>query len=141
MDRLDRTYARLHDLIQVCVGTLDLLSCFAAVAGTFPLHVVTGGAVRHRQWGSAFQSALWSPLVQARRSVLTWPPGSIRWRYGLQNSNATSSPAGVFTSVSDLRRNLMRYIRAYAQRARPVRWTYTDPNKRINAKRLAGTGH
>ena len=22
----------------------------------------------------------------------------------------------------------MRYIRAYAKRARPIRWTYTDPN-------------
>jgi transposase len=46
---------------------------------------------------------------------------------------------GVFTSVSDLRRKLMRYIRAYAKRARPIRWTYTDPKKRITAKRITGT--
>src|ERR1700686_1934110 len=37
---------------------------------------------------------------------------------------------GVFTSVADLRRKLMKYIRAYANRARPIRWTYTDPNRR-----------
>jgi transposase len=48
---------------------------------------------------------------------------------------------GVFTSVSDLRRKLMTYIRAYAKRARPIRWTYTDPQKRITAKRIAGTAH
>jgi len=31
---------------------------------------------------------------------------------------------GVFTSVSDLSRKLMKYIRAYAKSARPIRWTY-----------------
>jgi transposase len=48
---------------------------------------------------------------------------------------------GVFTSVSDLRRKLMRYIRAYAKRARPIRWTYTDVKRRISAKRITGTAH
>ena len=48
---------------------------------------------------------------------------------------------GVFTSVADLRRKLMNYIRAYALRARPVRWTYTDPKRRISAKRITGTVH
>ena len=48
---------------------------------------------------------------------------------------------GVFTSVADLRRKLMRYIRAYAQRARPIRWTYTDVKRRIRTKRITGTTH
>jgi transposase len=48
---------------------------------------------------------------------------------------------GVFTSVSDLRRKLMKYIRAYAKRARPIRWTYTDPKRRITRKRIAGTSY
>jgi transposase len=38
---------------------------------------------------------------------------------------------GVFTSVTDLSRKLMKYIRAYAKTARPLRWTYTDPSRRI----------
>jgi transposase len=38
---------------------------------------------------------------------------------------------GVFTSVTDLSRKLMKYIRAYAKSARPFRWTYTDPTHRI----------
>ena len=38
---------------------------------------------------------------------------------------------GVFSSVGDLSRKLMKYIRAYARSARPFRWTYTDIRKRI----------
>ena len=38
---------------------------------------------------------------------------------------------GVFTSVSDLARKLRKYIRAYAKSAKPFRWTYTDPTRRI----------
>lgn len=38
---------------------------------------------------------------------------------------------GVFTSVTDLSRKLMKYIRAYAKFARPFRWTYNDIKKRI----------
>jgi transposase len=48
---------------------------------------------------------------------------------------------GVFTSVADLRRKLMKYIRAYAQHARPIRWTYTEPKRRIPTKRITGTAH
>ena len=38
---------------------------------------------------------------------------------------------GVFTSVTDHSRKLMKYIRAYAKTARPFRWTYTDTSRRI----------
>jgi transposase len=39
---------------------------------------------------------------------------------------------GVFTSVRDLARKLMRYIRAYSKVARPFKWKYNDPTKRIH---------
>jgi len=48
---------------------------------------------------------------------------------------------GVFTSVSDLARKLRRYIRAYENSARPFRWTYTDPQRRIRTNQLTGTAH
>ena len=38
---------------------------------------------------------------------------------------------GVFTSVADLSRKLMKYIRLYAKSAKPFRWTYTDVSRRI----------
>ena len=48
---------------------------------------------------------------------------------------------GVFTSVNDLARKLRRYIRAYQKSARPFRWTYTDPQRRIKANVITGTAH
>src|SRR3954452_11712677 len=48
---------------------------------------------------------------------------------------------GVFTSVADLRRKLMKYIRAYTNSAHPIRWTYTDPKHRFPAKLITGTAH
>ena len=40
---------------------------------------------------------------------------------------------GIFESVTDLRRKLMRYIKAYNKTATPLRWTYSNPTKRIAA--------
>jgi transposase len=38
---------------------------------------------------------------------------------------------GIFTSTHDLARKLRRYIDRYNQDAKPFRWTYADPTKRI----------
>lgn len=38
---------------------------------------------------------------------------------------------GVFTSVTDLRRKLMRYIRQYNRTPKPVKWVYRNPAHRI----------
>lgn len=38
---------------------------------------------------------------------------------------------GIFTSVKDLSRKLLRYIRAYSKTARPFQWKYSDDGKRI----------
>ena len=38
---------------------------------------------------------------------------------------------GAFTSVRDLGRKLMRYIRAYSKTARPFRWKYSDVRQRV----------
>jgi transposase len=38
---------------------------------------------------------------------------------------------GVFTSIKDLARKLMRYIQAYSKDARPFQWKYSDVTKRI----------
>lgn len=47
---------------------------------------------------------------------------------------------GVFTSVKDLARKLMRYIRLYNKAPRPVKWTYRNVRHRIGAD-LVVTGH
>ena len=49
---------------------------------------------------------------------------------------------GVFKSVTDLSRKLMRYIKAYSKTAKPINWKYSDLTKRIHpAKELPATGH
>jgi len=40
---------------------------------------------------------------------------------------------GIFTSVADLKRKILRYIRLYQKTAKPFRWKYSDVRKRIPA--------
>ena len=47
---------------------------------------------------------------------------------------------GVFTSVPDLKRKLMRYIRHSNQAPKTVKWKYFDPTKRITSQSVV-TGH
>jgi transposase len=47
---------------------------------------------------------------------------------------------GVFTSVKDLARKLMRYIRLYNKAPKPVKWTYRDVSRRIGTESTV-TGH
>jgi hypothetical protein len=49
---------------------------------------------------------------------------------------------GVFTSVKDLVRKLMRYIRHYNRAPKPIKWTYRDPSRRISPDtNVTVTGH
>ena len=47
---------------------------------------------------------------------------------------------GVFTSIADLKRKLMRYIRRYNEQPKPVKWKYFDTTRRITPG-LIVTGH
>jgi len=49
---------------------------------------------------------------------------------------------GIFTSVKDLARKLMRYIRHYNRAPKPIKWTYRDPNHRLSPDTFSSvTGH
>jgi len=47
---------------------------------------------------------------------------------------------GVFTSVSDLNKKLLRYIRQYNKSPRTVKWKYAGPSRHISTQSV-GTGH
>jgi transposase len=47
---------------------------------------------------------------------------------------------GVFTSVPDLKKKLMRYIHHYNKQPKTVKWKYFDPNRRITPTSVV-TGH
>ena len=44
---------------------------------------------------------------------------------------------GIFMSTADLARKLRRYIDAYAKRAKPFRWKYANPARRITHGELS----
>jgi transposase len=48
---------------------------------------------------------------------------------------------GIFTSVKDLARKLRRYINAYSANAKPIRWKYSDPTRRIRSNVVSATCH
>jgi transposase len=48
---------------------------------------------------------------------------------------------GIFTSVADLRRKLMRYIRHHNKEPQPIKWTYSNPKKRIAGTKSSVTVH
>jgi transposase len=48
---------------------------------------------------------------------------------------------GIFTSVKDLARKILRYIRRYNDNPKPIKWTYRDPSRRITGPDPAVTGH
>ena len=49
---------------------------------------------------------------------------------------------GIITSTADLARKLRRYINAYAQHAKPFRWKYSKPSRRIrHGKTISATVH
>ena len=48
---------------------------------------------------------------------------------------------GIFTSVNDLARQIRRYIRHYNDVAKPIRWKYSDPTRRITGSTSVSTGH
>lgn len=40
---------------------------------------------------------------------------------------------GVFTSKADLKRKLMRFISNHNESAKPIKWSYSNPSRRITA--------
>ena len=48
---------------------------------------------------------------------------------------------GIFKSTTDLARKLMRYIREHNKTARPIKWKYADPSRRVRAHLSAVTVH
>jgi len=48
---------------------------------------------------------------------------------------------GIFTSVPDLARKIRRYIKHYNDVAKPIRWRYSDPSRRITGSTAVCTGH
>jgi transposase len=76
-------------------------------------------------------------LATHRRVQVHYTPTYSSWLNQVENWFARIQrdviSRGIFTSVRDLDKKLMRYIRQYNNEAKPIKWKYADPTRRITA--------
>jgi hypothetical protein len=87
------------------------------------------------------QLNLFSPPVYPRRNLqplLTGAASQVELWFGKIERDVIAR--GVFTSVSDLKKKLLRYIRQYNKSPRTVKWKYTDPSRHLSSQSV-GTGN
>jgi len=74
-------------------------------------------------------------LQQHRNVRLHYTPTYTSWLNQVENWFARIQrdviARGVFTTVKDLDRKLMRYIREHNKNPKPIKWKYDDPSRRI----------
>ena len=83
-----------------------------------------------------------TPLVQAflakhARVHMHYTPTYSSWLNQVENWFARIQrdviTRGVFTSIKDLDKKLMRYIRQYNKNPKPLKWTFADPTRHITS--------
>ena len=83
-----------------------------------------------------------TPLVQAflakhRRVHMHYTPTYSSWLNQVENWFARIQrdviTRGIFSSIKDLDKKLMRYIRQYNKNPKPLKWKFADPSRRITA--------
>src|SRR6266480_2048264 len=123
-------------------GTLSLYAAFNTKTG----EVLGKTAVRHT---SAEFVAFLTPQVQeflaAHPNVhLHFTPTYSSWLNQVElwfgKIERDVIARGIFTSVFDLKRKLMRYIRQYNKAPRTVKWKYADPSRHLGIGSVV-TGH
>ncbi|MCA0325383.1 MAG: transposase, partial [Proteobacteria bacterium] len=76
-------------------------------------------------------------LDKHRRVHMHYTPTYSSWLNQVENWFARIQrdviTRGVFTSIKDLDKKLMRYIRQYNMHPKPLKWIYADPSRRITS--------
>lgn len=102
------------------------------------IHVIADNLSAHKTWGvKEFLAA--HPKVHLH-FTLTYSSWLNQVELLFSKVERDVIARGVFTSVPDLKRKLMRYIRAYNKEPKTVKWKYLDPTRRITTK-STGTVH
>jgi transposase len=87
-----------------------------------------------------------TPLVQAflaknRRVHMHYTPTYSSWLNQVENWFARIQrdviTRGIFSSIKDLDKKLMQYIRQYNKSPKPLKWKFADPTRRITANSSA----
>ena len=103
------------------------------------IHVICDNLSAHKtQKVDAFLEAHPTVRIHFTPTYSSWLNQVELWFGKIQRDVITR---GVFTSVADLRRKLMRYIRYYNKKPKTVKWKYVDPSRRIRSPQSDVTVH
>lgn len=95
------------------------------------IHVICDNVSSHK---TALVEAF---LAKHRRVHIHYTPTYSSWLNQVENWFARIQrdviSRGIFTSIKELDKKLMRYIRQYNNNPKPLKWTYADPTRRITA--------
>ena len=95
------------------------------------IHVIADNLSAHKtKLVAAFLEAHVNVHIHYTPTYSSWLNQVENWFSKIQRHVITR---GVFHSLTDLRSKLMRYIRQYNKTATPIKWTYSDPKRRIKA--------
>jgi transposase len=76
-------------------------------------------------------------LAKHRRVHMHYTPTYSSWLNQVENWFSRIQrdviTRGIFTSIKDLDKKLMRYIRQYNKNPKPLKWTFADPTRRITS--------
>ena len=122
---LGRTAAR-HTSAQFVAFLTDVVS---SQAKGRDIHVICDNVSSHET------SAVQSFLAEHSNVTMHYTPTYSSWLNQVENWFSRIQreviTRGVFTSTKDLDKKLMRYIRQYNKSAKPLKWKYADPHRRI----------
>ncbi len=111
------------------VGFLE--EVVASQPGRREIHVICDNVSSHKT------DLVQGFLSKHRRVHIHYTPTYSSWLNQVENWFARIQrdviSRGVFTSVKDLDKKLMRYIRQYNKDPKPLKWIYADPTRRITA--------
>jgi transposase len=103
------------------------------------IHVILDNLSTHKTRGvAAFLEAHPNVHLHFTPTYASWLNQVELWFGRIERDLLTR---GTFTSVHDLARQIRRYIRHYNDVAKPIRWKYSDPTRRITGSTSVSTGH
>jgi transposase len=93
------------------------------------IHVIADNLSAHRT------SKVWEFLERNRNVRIHYTPAYSSWLNQVEiwfsKIQRDAIARGIFLSVKDLDRKLIRYIRSYDKKAKPFKWTYAQTARRI----------
>jgi transposase len=103
----------------------------ASLAQEQPVHIICDNLSAHKtQAVSDFLARHLNVRIHYTPTYSSWLNQIEIWFSKIQRDIIAR---GIFTSVDDLHRKIMRYIRSYNQTATPIKWSYQDASNRIKS--------